>query len=78
MFLFLQIINLGKSLTDLGAVTLKIDWPRRTEEDKSLLYLVAINSSGIDHIDCTPEQINPRKLVSGKNNNVWLFLSLIL
>ncbi|KAM4552270.1 integrin alpha-6-like [Odontesthes bonariensis] len=57
-----NILNLGKSLTDLGAVTLKIDWPKMTEKNDWLLYLVAINSSGIDHMDCTPEEINPRNL----------------
>ncbi|KAM9718829.1 integrin alpha-6-like isoform 1-T1 [Menidia menidia] len=54
-----RVINLAKSLTETGVVTLNIDWPKKTEQGKWLLYLVAINSTGINHIDCTPGEINP-------------------
>lgn len=61
----LQIINLGKRLTDFGTATLDIDWPKETENEKWLLYLMRISSTGVDHIECSPEgEINHLKLVS--------------
>ena len=62
----LQIINLGKRLTDFGTTTLEIDWPKETDKGKWLLYLTKISSTGVDHMECSPEEeVNPRKLVSG-------------
>lgn len=60
----LQIINLGKRLTE--TVTLEIDWPKETEVvGKWLLYLMKINSTGVEHIECSPKgEINPRNMVS--------------
>ncbi|XP_041848490.1 integrin alpha-6b [Melanotaenia boesemani] len=55
-----KIINLGKSLTDFGAATLNIDWPKETEKGKWLLYLISISSTGVNRIDCTPKnEIDP-------------------
>lgn len=59
----LQIINLGKRLTDTA--TLEVDWPKETEQGKWLLYLTKISSTGVEHVECTPKsEINPLKLVS--------------
>lgn len=59
----LQIINLGKRLTDTA--TLDIDWPKETEQGKWLLYLMKISSTGVEHIECSPEgEINPLNKVS--------------
>ncbi|XP_020566645.1 integrin alpha-6 isoform X1 [Oryzias latipes] len=55
-----RVINLGKRLTDFGTATLEIDWPKETEQGKWLLYLMNINSMGVDQIKCTPSaEINP-------------------
>lgn len=65
--LFCQVINLGKRLTDFGTATLEIDWPKETEQGKWLLYLMNINSMGVDQIKCTPSaEINPLNKVSQK------------
>ncbi|TNM97823.1 hypothetical protein fugu_014069 [Takifugu bimaculatus] len=54
-----RIINLGKRLTE-GA-TLEIDWPKETANEKWLLYLMKISSSGVEHINCSPKgEVNPR------------------
>lgn len=65
--LHLQIINLGKRLTD--AAILEIDWPKETNQEKGLLYLMKISSTGVERIDCSPEgEINPLNLVSEKHH----------
>ncbi|KAI3375067.1 hypothetical protein L3Q82_021581, partial [Scortum barcoo] len=57
-----RIINLGKRLTDLGNVTLDIDWPKSTQDGKWLLYLMKISSSGLDQVQCSPKgEINNLK-----------------
>uniref|UniRef100_A0A3Q3WNG7 Uncharacterized protein n=1 Tax=Mola mola TaxID=94237 RepID=A0A3Q3WNG7_MOLML len=62
-----RIINLGKRLTD--AAILEIDWPKETNQDKGLLYLMKISSTGVERIDCSPEgEINPLNLVSEKHH----------
>lgn len=59
----LQIINLGKRLTDTA--TLEVDWPKETEQGKWLLYLTKIRSTGVERVECTPKsEVNPLKLVS--------------
>ncbi|XP_043990034.1 integrin alpha-6-like [Gambusia affinis] len=53
------IINRGKRLKDIGQVTLHIDWPKMTDKDNHLLYLMTINSTGLKNIQCSPkEEIN--------------------
>ncbi|XP_059199764.1 integrin alpha-6-like [Centropristis striata] len=57
-----RIINLGKSLKDLGTATLEIEWPKETADGKWLLYLMKISSTGVDQMKCTPETVvNPLK-----------------
>lgn len=59
----LQIVNLGKRLTETA--TLEVDWPKETEQGKWLLYLTKISSTGVEHVECTPKsEINHLKLVS--------------
>lgn len=61
----LQIINLGKRLTNFGTATLEIEWPKETDKGKGLLYLMKISSTGVENIECTPkDQINPHNKVS--------------
>lgn len=60
-----QIINLGTRLTDFGTASLKIHWPKETENGKWLLYLMNIHSTGVENIDCTPKnEFNSLYLVS--------------
>uniref|UniRef100_A0A669B7F3 Integrin, alpha 6b n=1 Tax=Oreochromis niloticus TaxID=8128 RepID=A0A669B7F3_ORENI len=55
-----EIINLGRRLTDFGTATLDIDWPKQTSDDNWLLYLMKISATGVDQIECTPKsEINP-------------------
>lgn len=45
--------------------TLEVNWPKNTEDGKWLLYLVAINSTGVERLECTPKmEVDPLKLVS--------------
>lgn len=45
-----------------------IDWPTETNEGKWLLYLMEISSTGVEHINCSPEEkINPLNIVSEKH-----------
>ncbi|KAM4728686.1 integrin alpha-6-like isoform 2-T2 [Anableps anableps] len=53
-----RIINLRKRLTDLGTATLQIEWPKFTKDGKWLLYLMKISSTGVERIDCTPNEEN--------------------
>ncbi|XP_072297362.1 integrin alpha-6-like isoform X2 [Eucyclogobius newberryi] len=52
-----RIINLGKRLTDFGTASLEIDWPRETEDQKWLLYLVKISATGLDNFECFPMDV---------------------
>lgn len=54
-------------MTDFGTATLHIDWPKTTEQNKWLLYLMKVTATGVNHIECTPKsEINPLKKVSGE------------
>ncbi|XP_038127018.1 integrin alpha-6-like [Cyprinodon tularosa] len=56
------IINRGKRLKDIGTATLQINWPKMTEENNDLLYLMEISSNELKQIKCTPTgEINPLK-----------------
>ncbi|KAK2822245.1 hypothetical protein Q5P01_022310 [Channa striata] len=60
-----RIINLRNRLKDFGTATLKINWPKLTEQGKWLLYLMQISSTGVDRIDCSPKnEINYLKVAS--------------
>ncbi|KAM7379156.1 hypothetical protein PAMP_004727 [Pampus punctatissimus] len=54
-----RIINLGKRLTDFGIATLDIEWPMETTDGNMLLYLMNINSTGVDQIKCSSDGKNP-------------------
>uniref|UniRef100_A0A7N8WV51 Integrin, alpha 6b n=1 Tax=Mastacembelus armatus TaxID=205130 RepID=A0A7N8WV51_9TELE len=65
-----RIINLGNRLTDFGTATLKIHWPKLTENGKWLLYLMKISSTGVEKIECSPKnEINRLGLVSESNQS---------
>ncbi|KAJ8416861.1 hypothetical protein AAFF_G00327390 [Aldrovandia affinis] len=57
-----RIINLGKPLKSFGTASLNIQWPKENAVGKYILYLVKINTDGLDEIHCSPEaEINPVK-----------------
>ncbi|KAJ8352119.1 hypothetical protein SKAU_G00235950 [Synaphobranchus kaupii] len=57
-----RIINLGKPLKSFGTASLNIHWPKENSDGKWILYLVKINTNGLDKIPCSPErEINPVK-----------------
>lgn len=59
MFPLKQIINRGKRLKDIGQATLYIEWPKMTDKNNYLLYLMTISSTGLKEIKCSPkEEIN--------------------
>ncbi|XP_041752527.1 integrin alpha-6 isoform X1 [Coregonus clupeaformis] len=55
-----RVINLGKPLKTYGSAALIINWPKETVEGKWILYLMKIDSRGLEQITCSPErEINP-------------------
>ncbi|KAG7256638.1 hypothetical protein CRUP_020757, partial [Coryphaenoides rupestris] len=55
-----RIINLGKPLTDFGAASLVVQWPKETTDGKWLLYLTDISSTGVKKVNCSPgSEVNP-------------------
>lgn len=56
-------INLGKPLKNLGTATLNIQWPKEISNGKWLLYLMKVESKGLEQIVCEPHsEINYLKL----------------
>ncbi|MEQ2265437.1 hypothetical protein XENORESO_007121 [Xenotaenia resolanae] len=48
------IFNRGKRLKDIGTATLHIEWPKMTEANNDLLYLMKISSTELKRIECSP------------------------
>ncbi|XP_006878895.1 PREDICTED: integrin alpha-6-like isoform X2 [Elephantulus edwardii] len=64
-----RVINLGKPLKNLGTATLNIQWPKEISNGKWLLYLVKVESKGLDKVTCEPEnEINLLKLKESHNS----------
>ncbi|XP_040827655.1 integrin alpha-6 isoform X3 [Ochotona curzoniae] len=58
-----RVTNLGKPLKNLGTATLNIQWPKEISNGKWLLYLVKVESNGLENIACEPQsEINPLNL----------------
>ncbi|XP_032421727.1 integrin alpha-6-like isoform X1 [Xiphophorus hellerii] len=67
------IINRGKRLKDIGQATLYIEWPKMTDKNNHLLYLMTISSTGLKEIKCFPkEEINHlgKKSVNRKRRDI--------
>ncbi|KAG8510489.1 Integrin alpha-6 [Galemys pyrenaicus] len=63
-----RVINLGKPLKRLGTATLNIQWPKEISNGKWLLYLMKVESSGLENIACEPQsEINFLKLKESHN-----------
>ncbi|KAM8933680.1 integrin alpha-6 [Pelodytes ibericus] len=63
-----RITNFGRPLKALGTAFLDIQWPKEITNGKWLLYLMKIDSKGLDKIPCQPAaEINKLKVLeSGK------------
>ncbi|XP_042192363.1 LOW QUALITY PROTEIN: integrin alpha-6-like [Callorhinchus milii] len=65
-----RIINLGKSLKNLGVASLNIMWPKEINNKKWLLYLTKITSKNIENVVCSPTgEINSLKLKETTNQS---------
>nr|KAF6495367.1 integrin subunit alpha 6 [Rousettus aegyptiacus] len=63
-----RVINLGKPLKNLGTATLNIQWPKEINNGKWLLYLVKVESKGLERIACEPQnEINLLDLKESHN-----------
>ncbi|XP_035961411.1 integrin alpha-6 isoform X3 [Halichoerus grypus] len=64
-----RVINLGKPLKNLGTATLNIQWPKEISNGKWLLYLVKVESKGLENIACEPRsEINFLNLKESHNS----------
>ncbi|XP_078183517.1 integrin alpha-6 isoform X8 [Callithrix jacchus] len=64
-----RVINLGKPLKNLGTATLNIQWPKEISNGKWLLYLVKVESKGLEKITCEPQwEINFLNLKESHNS----------
>ncbi|XP_007494435.1 integrin alpha-6 isoform X2 [Monodelphis domestica] len=65
-----RVINLGKPLRNLGTASLNIQWPKEILNGKWLLYLMKIDSQGLEQINCQPQgEINPLNLKPSPHNS---------
>uniref|UniRef100_A0A674CTJ7 Integrin, alpha 6b n=1 Tax=Salmo trutta TaxID=8032 RepID=A0A674CTJ7_SALTR len=71
-----RVINLGKPLKTYGSAALIVNWPKETVEGKWLLYLMKIDSRGLEQITCSPErEINSLTVKEvRKLQSPWTFL----
>ncbi|XP_044158903.1 integrin alpha-6 isoform X1 [Bufo gargarizans] len=65
------VTNFGRPLKSLGTAFLEIEWPKEISNGKWLLYIVKIDSKGLEKVACQPfSEINKLKLLeSGKSRN---------
>ncbi|XP_074071807.1 integrin alpha-6 isoform X1 [Macrotis lagotis] len=65
-----RVINLGKPLKNLGTASLNIQWPKEISNGKWLLYLMKIESKGLEKINCEPQgEINSLQLKASPHNS---------
>uniref|UniRef100_A0A8C1RLR2 Integrin subunit alpha 6 n=1 Tax=Cyprinus carpio TaxID=7962 RepID=A0A8C1RLR2_CYPCA len=63
-----RVINLGKPLKSFGTASLNIQWPKESSVGKWLLYLMKINTRGLQLVTCSPErEINPLRLSESRS-----------
>ncbi|XP_060047386.1 integrin alpha-6-like [Erinaceus europaeus] len=64
-----NVINLSKPLRNLSTATLNIQWPKEISNGKWLLYLVKVESKGLEEIACEPRnEINFLNLKESHNS----------
>ncbi|KAM3917123.1 integrin alpha-6 isoform 2-T2 [Leptodactylus fuscus] len=66
-----RVTNFGRPLKSLGKAFLEIQWPKEINNGKWLLYIVRIDSKGLDKVACEQaSEINRLNLLeSGKSRN---------
>uniref|UniRef100_A0A8D0FFL6 Integrin alpha-6 n=1 Tax=Strix occidentalis caurina TaxID=311401 RepID=A0A8D0FFL6_STROC len=50
-----RVTNLGRPLKTFGTASLDIQWPKEISNGKWLLYLMKIDSKGLEKVSCQPE-----------------------
>ncbi|KAM6268921.1 integrin alpha-6 [Porphyrio hochstetteri] len=64
-----RVTNLGRPLKTFGTASLDIQWPKEIESGKWLLYLMKIDSEGLEKVSCQPEkEINSLHLAESHNS----------
>ncbi|KAM7049143.1 integrin alpha-6 isoform 2-T2 [Acridotheres tristis] len=64
-----RVTNLGRPLKTFGTASLDIQWPKEINNGKWLLYLMKIDSKGLEKVSCQPEnEINSLHLAESHNS----------
>ncbi|XP_033921012.1 integrin alpha-6 isoform X2 [Melopsittacus undulatus] len=64
-----RVTNLGRPLKTFGTASLDIQWPKEISNGKWLLYLMKIDSKGLEKVSCQPEsEINSLRVVESHNS----------
>ncbi|XP_025899318.1 integrin alpha-6 isoform X2 [Nothoprocta perdicaria] len=64
-----RVTNLGRPLKTFGTASLDIQWPKEISNGKWLLYLMKIDSKGLEKVSCQPQnEINYLHLTESHNS----------
>ncbi|KAM8806520.1 integrin alpha-6 isoform 3-T3 [Eudromia elegans] len=64
-----RVTNLGRPLKTFGTASLDIQWPKEISNGKWLLYLMKIDSKGLEKVSCQPQnEINNLHLTESHNS----------
>ncbi|KAM9549510.1 integrin alpha-6 isoform 2-T2 [Guaruba guarouba] len=64
-----RVTNLGRPLKTFGTASLDIQWPKEISNGKWLLYLMKIDSKGLEKVSCQPEsEINSLHVAESHNS----------
>ncbi|KAF2985637.1 hypothetical protein EK904_012172 [Melospiza melodia maxima] len=64
-----KVTNLGRPLKTFGTASLDIQWPKEISNGKWLLYLMKIDSKGLEKVSCQPEgEINSLRVAESHNS----------
>ncbi|XP_030344548.1 integrin alpha-6 isoform X4 [Strigops habroptila] len=64
-----RVTNLGRPLKTFGTASLDIQWPKEISNGKWLLYLMKIDSKGLEKVSCQPEnEINSLRVAESHNS----------
>ncbi|XP_065526442.1 integrin alpha-6 isoform X2 [Lathamus discolor] len=64
-----RVTNLGRPLKTFGTASLDIQWPKEISNGKWLLYLMKIDSKGLEKVSCQPEsEINSLRVLESHNS----------
>ncbi|KGL72406.1 Integrin alpha-6, partial [Tinamus guttatus] len=64
-----RVTNLGRPLKTFGTASLDIQWPKEISNGKWLLYLMKIDSKGLEKVSCQPQnEINYLRVTESHNS----------